>query len=309
MTQDSPGIGPRPAGPVVAEDAVPGTCPPGSVLLHAPSFAFQSPGGGENQLVQTGRHLEAPRRHGPAVLALDRPAGRGAAAPPVRDVARGAGAGPRARGRGTSAWSSRRSAGIEPRALAALAPTRRGRLAGLAAWSPAADCARAGPAGGASCSRLADADPAQLARPRPASSSGSSASTRGGSASCPTASLPRVRARPARRVPRRSTAPATSSSSSAGSSRGRTSLGLIRAVEALGLPLVVIGDGPAGCRGLRRAVPAPRAATGPLARARRPRRPAAGLGLRGGPGLRPAELVRDARAWPRSRRRWRAAPW
>jgi glycosyltransferase involved in cell wall biosynthesis len=29
------------------------------VLLHSPSFAFQSPGGGENQLVQTGRHLEA----------------------------------------------------------------------------------------------------------------------------------------------------------------------------------------------------------------------------------------------------------
>jgi glycosyltransferase involved in cell wall biosynthesis len=28
-------------------------------LLHAPSFVFQAPGGGENQLVQTGRHLEA----------------------------------------------------------------------------------------------------------------------------------------------------------------------------------------------------------------------------------------------------------
>lgn len=31
----------------------------GSVLLHAPAHAFQAPGGGENQLVQTGRHLEA----------------------------------------------------------------------------------------------------------------------------------------------------------------------------------------------------------------------------------------------------------
>src|SRR5439155_4026138 len=31
----------------------------GAVLLHAPSHVFQSPGGGENQLVQTGRHLEA----------------------------------------------------------------------------------------------------------------------------------------------------------------------------------------------------------------------------------------------------------
>lgn len=36
-----------------------GPFPRGAVLLHAPSFAFQAPGGGENQLVQTGRHLEA----------------------------------------------------------------------------------------------------------------------------------------------------------------------------------------------------------------------------------------------------------
>lgn len=31
---------------------------PGRAVLHAPSFTFQAPGGGENQLVQTGRHLE-----------------------------------------------------------------------------------------------------------------------------------------------------------------------------------------------------------------------------------------------------------
>ena len=36
-----------------------GPFPAGAVYLHAPSFAFQSPGGGENQLIQTGRHLEA----------------------------------------------------------------------------------------------------------------------------------------------------------------------------------------------------------------------------------------------------------
>jgi glycosyltransferase involved in cell wall biosynthesis len=30
----------------------------GAILFHAPSFVFQAPGGGENQLVQTGRHLE-----------------------------------------------------------------------------------------------------------------------------------------------------------------------------------------------------------------------------------------------------------
>jgi glycosyltransferase involved in cell wall biosynthesis len=35
--------------------------PRGSVLFHAPSFAFQAPGGGESQLVETGRHLEALR--------------------------------------------------------------------------------------------------------------------------------------------------------------------------------------------------------------------------------------------------------
>ena len=35
-----------------------GSARAGDVILHAPSFAFQSPGGGENQLVQSGRHLE-----------------------------------------------------------------------------------------------------------------------------------------------------------------------------------------------------------------------------------------------------------
>lgn len=35
-----------------------GPMPVGSVLLHAPAQVFQSPGGGENQLVRTARHLE-----------------------------------------------------------------------------------------------------------------------------------------------------------------------------------------------------------------------------------------------------------
>ena len=35
-----------------------GAMPPDAVLFHAPSHVFQAPGGGENQLVQTGRHLE-----------------------------------------------------------------------------------------------------------------------------------------------------------------------------------------------------------------------------------------------------------
>jgi len=35
-----------------------GVLDPGSILFHAPSTVFQAPGGGENQLVQTGRYLE-----------------------------------------------------------------------------------------------------------------------------------------------------------------------------------------------------------------------------------------------------------
>ncbi len=35
-----------------------GVMTPGSVIVHAPSAAFQAPGGGENQLIQTSRHLE-----------------------------------------------------------------------------------------------------------------------------------------------------------------------------------------------------------------------------------------------------------
>lgn len=39
-------------------DRVEGPMRPGSILVHAPATAFQMPGGGENQLVQTARHLE-----------------------------------------------------------------------------------------------------------------------------------------------------------------------------------------------------------------------------------------------------------
>lgn len=35
-----------------------GAMKPDSVLFHAPTSAFQAPGGGENQLVQTGKQLE-----------------------------------------------------------------------------------------------------------------------------------------------------------------------------------------------------------------------------------------------------------
>ena len=71
-----------------------GKMTPGAVLFHAPSHVFQSPGGGENQLVQTGLPPGVAGHRRPPVLSLDRPPGAGAAAPPVRDVARGPGAGP-----------------------------------------------------------------------------------------------------------------------------------------------------------------------------------------------------------------------
>src|SRR5262249_31622877 len=36
-----------------------GSCPPRAAFLHAPVAAFQTAGGGENQLIQTARHLES----------------------------------------------------------------------------------------------------------------------------------------------------------------------------------------------------------------------------------------------------------
>jgi glycosyltransferase involved in cell wall biosynthesis len=59
MNQAAPSVCPAPGSAISwLASRSQGHCPPGSVLLHAPSFAFQAPGGGENQLVQTGRHLE-----------------------------------------------------------------------------------------------------------------------------------------------------------------------------------------------------------------------------------------------------------
>ena len=67
-----------------------GPFPAGSVFLHAPSSAFQSPGGGENQLVQTGRCLEALDVPVRLFSVMDRPHPARPGAAPVRDVARGA---------------------------------------------------------------------------------------------------------------------------------------------------------------------------------------------------------------------------
>jgi len=106
---------------------------PGSVVYHAPSTAFQSPGGGENQLIQTGRYLEARgvavRPFSPWVDRLDRAGllhlfGMSREGLQLAQVAR-------ARGvpvvLSPICW-------IEPRAMAALATDPVGRLANRAKW-------------------------------------------------------------------------------------------------------------------------------------------------------------------------------
>ena len=66
---------------------------PGTVILHAPSFAFQAPGGGENQLIQTGMHLRRDGSAGKPIFAVDWTPRDRAALASFWDVARGARAG------------------------------------------------------------------------------------------------------------------------------------------------------------------------------------------------------------------------
>ena len=75
----------------------------------------------------------------------------------------------------------------------------------------------------------------------------------------------------------------------------KNTLGLVRAIRRLGLPLVIIGEPAPGLPGLCPRVPSGRRGARRLAGPPRPPRPRPGLGLRRGAGLRPAELVRDAR--------------
>ena len=105
----------------------------GAVVYHAPSTAFQSPGGGENQLVQTGRYLEARgvaiRPFVPWVDRIDRASllhlfGMSREGLQLARVARAKGI-PVALS--PICW-------IEPRAMAALATDRIGRLANRAKW-------------------------------------------------------------------------------------------------------------------------------------------------------------------------------
>ena len=92
-------------------ERVRGEMPSGAVVYHAPSTAFQSPGGGENQLIQTGRYLEARgvavRPFSPWVDRLDR-----ASLLHLFGMSReGPATGPRRPSEGGGRSSSRRSAG------------------------------------------------------------------------------------------------------------------------------------------------------------------------------------------------------
>ena len=132
-----PDLGPEP-GPLVpargwlAERSA-GAMAPGSVLVHAPSTAFQSPGGGENQLVQTGRYLEARgvavRPFSPWTDRVDR-----ARLLHLFGMSReGLQLARLARAKGIPVVLSP-ICWIEPRAMAALATDRVGRLANRAKW-------------------------------------------------------------------------------------------------------------------------------------------------------------------------------
>ena len=137
---------------------------------------------------------------------------------------------------------------IEPRAHGGPGPEpasggwRPGQVAAQAAVAPRL------PAWRRELLRAGRRDPAQLGGRGASSSSAASAPTRARSSVVPNG----VEARFARADPRpsaRSTGPAISSSTSAGSSRGRTSSGLVEAVRPAGLPLVVIGDALPGHEG------------------------------------------------------------
>ena len=268
-----------------------GPCRAGSVLFHAPSFAFQAPGGGENQLVQTGRHLEALGASVRLFSSLDRPARRGAPPPPVRHVARGTGAGPQGKGPGNSGGPLanllvRAGRALDARARLDAEAGRPGRLVD----SPD------GPfpsrmATGAAYACATGSCPTR--GPRPASSSPSSELTRGRIEVVPNGvlgafqsaspaqlsfALRRRGFRPLRRPHRAPQEPA-----------GPDPRGPVA-----GLALVVIGEAPRGGSRLLRAVPRRGRRSGQVAGGHGPRRPASGLGLRGGSGLCLAELVRDA---------------
>ena len=233
----------------MAGDAQPGpSVRRGHVFLHAPSFAFQAPGGGENQLIQTGRHLEelgvpvrlfspwTDRLETARLLHLFGMSREGL------ELARVAGSvGFRS--------CSRRSAGMSrghwPRSNTARSENSR-------AWRPGA-CdrwPRRCRAGGASCCGWPISS-CPIRAPRRTSSFVSSRFPASESVSCPTACLPSVASASPELFHSRWGAEPFVLSVGRIEPRKNT-LGLIQAIRRLGLPLVVIGEAPPGCEDYER---------------------------------------------------------
>ncbi len=273
------------------------------MLLHAPSFAFQAPGGGENQLVQTGRHLEGmgipvrlfsawtDRLETARLLHLFGMSREGL------ELARVA----KARGvpvvLSPICW-------YEPLALAALETDLVRKLASLAAWGLRLVAPRI-PSWRRELLNLADlvlpnslSEAAQLVRLFGVARERIRVVPNGVLATVASASpelfQERFGADPfvltvGRIEPRKNT------------------LALVRAVRPLGLPLVVIGEAHPAFRRLRTGLPARGWRPGRLAGTARSSRSAAGLGLRGGQGVCACQAGSRRPAWPRSRPRSRAA--
>ena len=267
-------------------------CPPGSVLLHAPSFAFQAPGGGENQLVQTGRHLEAMgipvRLFSPGPTASKRPG---------CSISSGCLA------RGSSWRGSRKSRGLpvvlspicwyEPLALAALETDLVRKLASLAVWGFRLVAPRI-PSWRRELLNLAD-----LVLPNSLSEAAQFVRLFG-------VARERIRVVPNGVLPTVASASPESVSGAVGCGSVRPLRGPDRAAQEYARRWSAPFDRWV-CRwwssarphpAFRRLRPRlPRAGWGScrLAGTARPSRSAAGLGLRRGQGLRAAKLVRDAR--------------
>ena len=213
------------------------------MLLHAPSFAFQAPGGGENQLIQTGRHLEEL-----GVRSGSFPPGPTGSRRPGCSISSGC----RARG---SSWRGWRKCAEVPVVLSPICwyePPRPGRArTDLVAKArepgglgPAARIAPGIPSWRRELLRLAD-----LVLPNSRSEAAQFVRLFG-------VARERIRVVPngvlpsslgvSRAVSRAVAERIRSSSPSAGSSRARIRSGLIRAVRPLGLPLVVIGEAAPG---------------------------------------------------------------
>jgi glycosyltransferase involved in cell wall biosynthesis len=208
------------------------------VFLHAPAGAFQAPGGGENQLVQTGRHLEA---HGVRVRLFSPWTDRLESARLLHlfGMSReGLELGRLARSRGVPVAISP-ICWYQPRAVAALEPSLARKAAGLSAWG-LRSLAPAFPSWRRELLHLAD-----VVLPN----SNAEADQLAGLFGVP---LDRVRVVPNGVLPSFGTASPDSFRERWGPApfvltvgrieRRKNTMGVIRAVGALGLPLIHVGD-------------------------------------------------------------------